>query len=305
MSTSRYDFKTVLADSLKVSWQIEDLIGGEKALDFSQPFLPEALAGTGPIGCLSAAERLKLNQIRGHSYLRLFAFAESFIIPFALDRAREAVHAEDLPALRALTNFADEEAKHQQLFQRFAQEFTRGFGVECGVVGPFGELARTVLQRPPLAVALLALHIEWMTQRHFLDAVRSGEPIDPRFNDLLRHHWMEEAQHAKIDVLVIQAMASKLSATEVESGVDEYLGLCAILDELLAAQVKLDLESLSRALGRALTAEQQHEISRAQLKSYRWAFLASGMMHPNVVALLGELSPKAQARVAERAATYC
>ena len=38
--------------------------------------------------------------------------------------------------VRALLNFAAEEAKHIQLFKRFHAAFTAGFGHECAVIGP-------------------------------------------------------------------------------------------------------------------------------------------------------------------------
>jgi hypothetical protein len=54
----QYDYESTLADSLKVNWRVEDLIGGDKKLDFTRPFLPDSLAGTAGITCLSATEKL-------------------------------------------------------------------------------------------------------------------------------------------------------------------------------------------------------------------------------------------------------
>ena len=36
-----YDYDTIYHKALRINWQIEDIIGGEKTLDFRQPFLPE------------------------------------------------------------------------------------------------------------------------------------------------------------------------------------------------------------------------------------------------------------------------
>lgn len=49
------------------------------------------------------------------------------------------------------------------------------------------------------------LHLEWMIQLHYVDSVRADEALDPQFCSLLRHHWMEEAQHAKLDTLIPRA----------------------------------------------------------------------------------------------------
>ena len=39
-------FKSAVAASQRAPWQIEDVIGDDDVLDFSRPFLPEALART-------------------------------------------------------------------------------------------------------------------------------------------------------------------------------------------------------------------------------------------------------------------
>ena len=61
------------------------------------------------------------------------------------------------------------------------------------------DVAGMVLAEHPLAVALAVLHIEWMTQEHYLRSVRGSVEMDPKFKDMLRFHWVEEAQHARIE----------------------------------------------------------------------------------------------------------
>ncbi len=43
------------------------------------------------------------------------------------------------------------------------------------------------------------------------------------FKSLLRHHWMEEAQHAKLDTLIVEAIAARLTPAEIVGGVEGYL----------------------------------------------------------------------------------
>ena len=45
MLSHHYNYESTLADSLKVNWRVEDLIGGDKKLDFTRAFLPDSLAG--------------------------------------------------------------------------------------------------------------------------------------------------------------------------------------------------------------------------------------------------------------------
>jgi hypothetical protein len=35
-----YDYRDTIVASQKVNWRIEDIIGGDKTLDFSKPFMP-------------------------------------------------------------------------------------------------------------------------------------------------------------------------------------------------------------------------------------------------------------------------
>jgi len=304
MLNHNYQYGAILSDALKVGWKVEDLIGGDKKLDFTRPFLPESLAGVKGIQCLGEAEKLKLNQIRGNSYLYLFGFVEEFILPYVLEHTQKHLHGDHM-AVRAMVTFAEEEAKHMHLFQRFAEEFSAGFPVRCGVIGPARDVAQVVLRHGALGVGLVILHLEWMTQLHYLDSARSDEEIDPLFKNLLRHHWMEEAQHAKIDTLLVDELAQQAGPEGIAKAFDDYLAIGGALDGLLATQVNLDLESLSKVTGRQLSDAERKEISGAQVRSYRWTFLGSGMTHPNFVKALGELSAEGAKRIAEVAPAFC
>ena len=39
-----YDYRETIIASRRVNWSIEDIIGGDKKLDFSRRFMPESLA---------------------------------------------------------------------------------------------------------------------------------------------------------------------------------------------------------------------------------------------------------------------
>jgi hypothetical protein len=293
-----YTYSGALADSQKVNWRVEDLIGGDKKLDFSKPFLPESLARVSGIEVLNSREQLILNQIRGATYLHLFGLVEEFILPFAVERARDEIHG-DKDRVRALLTFAEEEAKHQVLFQRFAQEFERDFPVKAELIGPAQGIAEAVLGHSKLGVAVLILHLEWLTQRHYLESVKTDEKLDPQFVSLLRHHWQEEAQHAKVDTLVAAELASRATPAEIESAIDDFLAIGGLLDGGLQQQVKLDIGTLERAIGRELSAAERLEVETVQLKSYRWTFLVSGLEQKNFVKAVGELSQAGLKRVHE------
>jgi len=295
MSTITYE-KT-LRSSQRAAWTLDDVLPAGSELDFTRRFLPESLARVDEAAQLTADERRLLSQIRGHTYLRIFGVVEEFILPFVLDHVRPMLATDDWRT-RALLQFAGEEAKHIQLFKRFAHEFERGFGHACGVIGPPEAIARHVLAQDPLGVALLILHVEWMTQRHYLEAVRADEALEPLFRSLLRHHWMEEAQHARLDTLMVEALGEGQSEARITAAVDAYLALGAFLDQGLAQQVELDLDSLERASGRRLSADVRANLRAQQVQANRWTYLGSGMSHPEFLGTLGRLSRAQRERVA-------
>jgi hypothetical protein len=298
-----YTYEATLATSERIRWTVHDVIGPEQRLDFSLPFLPESLAQVEPLTFLTSHQRRVLNQIRGHGYLCMFGLVEEFILPFVLDHARSVVHG-DSPKTRALLQFASEEAKHIDLFRRFRKEFERGFGHRCDVIGPPDAIASAVLAHPPLAIAMLTLHIEWFVQQHYVASVRDDATLDPLFKSLLRHHWLEESQHAKLDTLLVQEMARGMDEAAILEALDHYLQIGGMLDGGLRQQVAFDLDALQRATGRVLTAEERTTFERVQHQANRWTFIGSGMTHPNVLATIGGLSATARRRIEEVAPAF-
>ena len=298
-----YTYDAVLASSQKAAWQLDDVLPEGADLDFARPFLPEALARTGGIAGLDERERLVLNQIRGHEYLAMFGIVEEFILPFVVDHARPLLNGDD-HRVRALLQFAGEEAKHIHLFRRFRDTFRRGFGGDCCVIGPAEEIGAAILAHDPLAVALAVLQIEWMTQAHYLESVRDDAALEPLFKSLLKHHWMEEAQHAKLDAMMVEALADGRQMADVEAAFGEYLEIVAFLDGGLRAQADLNIVALQSRIGRTLPEAERTALVEQQHQASRWTFLGSGMAHPQFRASLDRLSPKLIERLDAVAPTF-
>lgn len=301
MSTTT--FERTLRSAQKANWKIDDVLSDADRLDFGRPFLPESLARVASARNLSSAERRTLNQIRGHAYLCIFGLVEEFILPFVIDHVRADV-AQDPWRTQALLQFAGEETKHIQLFRRFRTAFETGFGRACGVIGPPQAIADHVLSHDPLGVALVILHIEWMTQRHYLDSVQGDDGLDPLFRRLLRSHWMEEAQHARLDALMVQALAATRDEQGIARGVDAYLAIGTFLDKGLEQQVEFDLDALEATCGRKLGAAERAELRAAQHQANRWTYLGSGMSHPEFLATLEGISPAQRARIEQVAPLF-
>ena len=296
-----FNYEATLASSLRAQWQLDDVLRADQDLDFSHNFMPESLARTAAVASLNPFEQRVLNQLSAHQYLAIFGVVEEFILPFLFDHARPALRGDDW-RVRAILNFAAEEAKHIQLFKRFHAAFVRGFPVECQLIGPSEDIGAEVLRHDPLAVGLVILMIEWMTQQHYLGSIRDDGDLDPLFKSLLKNHWMEEAQHAKLDTLMVEALADGLSEAQIAAAVDDYFAIAMFLDDGLKQQAVFNLDALEKVLGRKL--ENRREILDQQHQAARWTYLGSGMVHDRFKESLATLSPRAAERIAEAAPLF-
>ncbi len=302
--TLRYDFHETIIASRRVNWRIDDIIGGDKKLDFTKRFMPESLARVEELSFLNKDEKRILNQIRGHAYLCIFGLVEEFILPFVLDHVRPSLDKDDY-RVRAFLQFATEEAKHIQLFKRFSSEFRENFGTECKVIGPAAEVARAVLSHGPLGVALVILHIEWMTQRHYLDSIKNDQDLDAQFKSLLKHHWLEEAQHAKLDTMMIEALASGMAEAEIKAGVADYLNIGGFLDTGLRQQTLFDLEAFEVATGRTLTETEREEFIEKQHQANRWTYIGTGITHPKFLDTVSKIASGEIKRIEVAGPVFC
>jgi hypothetical protein len=301
--TPLQNYQHLLETSRRVNWRLEDLIGEGRRLDFTRPFLPETFAQTEPLGFLSPAEKLKLNQIRARGYLALFELVETFVVPFISDQVDDGAAAEPFRA-QALRHFAAEEEKHRKLFSAVLREFDAEFGTECGLIGPAEDICRAILGHRPLAVAIAILGLEWMSQGHYVGSVKDNRDLDPQFRSLLKHHWIEEAQHAKLDGLVLKSLAERSSPQDVAIAIQEYFEIGSFLDAGFYQQAGLDLESLERAVGRRLSHDERRQFLDVQHGALRWTFLGSAMGNRNFLAVLASISAEAAARVEQAAKSF-
>jgi len=183
-------------------------------------------------------------------------------------------------------------------------EFDARFGTDCGLIGPAGDICRAILGHGPLAVTIAILGLEWMSQGHYLGAVKDNQDLDPLFKSLLKHHWIEEAQHAKLDGLVLKSLAQRSSAQDIATAIREYFEIGAFLDGGFRQQAELDLNSLERAIGRTLSEDQRRQFLDVQHRALRWTFLGSAMENRNFLAMLASVSDEAAARVVQAAKSF-
>jgi hypothetical protein len=301
---SNYSYQVALEASERINWRVEDIIGGEKKLDFTKPFMPDSLAQVKQLAFLTADEQRILNQIRAHEYLSMFGLVEEFILPYVVDHARSQLSGDDY-RVRALLQFAGEEAKHIHLFKRFRQEFEAGFRSKCDFIGPAEDVKRFVLSHSPLGVGIAILHIEWMTLRHYIEGVKDNQDLDRQFKSLLKNHWLEESQHTKLDTLILESVVKDATPKEIDQAFEEYAEIGMFLDNGIKQQTEFDVESFVNATGRNLSKSEREGMTAAVLKGMRWTYLGTGMTHPNFLATVEQIKPEARKQIEEMAPAFC
>ncbi len=303
MSILNTDYAKVIDASERVAWRVNEVFPAGGTLDFSKPFMPSAMFFGDSLEFLDDGEKLKLNQIFGNSYRYLFYFVEAYIVHMAMTHAEAELYGDD-DNLRAMLRFAEEEVKHQQMFTRFGEMFDGGFQSKCDHVDSPQVVAQFILSKSPLAVSLVTLHLEIITQAHYVDCMRDRADLEPQFVSLFKHHWLEEAQHAKLDALEIVKIRKHATPEVVQQAIDDYFAIAGAFAELLANQGKLDVNSLERATGREFTSEQREKIAAVQSRAYQRAFLWSGVTNTAFLEFLAEWFPGALDGAAKAAQVF-
>ena len=67
-------------------------------------------------------------------------------------------------------------------------------------------------------------------QRHYIDSIKDDQDLDPQFKSLLKHHWIEEVQHAKLDTLMVEALAEGRNEEQIMAGVEAYIDIGGFID---------------------------------------------------------------------------
>lgn len=302
MISHNYSYERCLENSLKVYWDADKLLEG-KNFDFSKLFLPDSMVGASRIPFLSDDEKRTFNQISGNAYFHMFQFLEEPIAPMIMETALPDATGDEVK-LRCLLRFCEEEVKHQAVFQAANRLFAKGIGMECGLLSGKAEVAQAVLAAPRLSAMLLIQMIEWITQTHYLEHVKDAADLDPLFSDILRFHWMEEAQHTKLDAMLIDEMVADMSLEEREAAVDGLLELCGAVDGLIRQQAELNAESLGRVTGRTFTEEETATLVELGYVSVRFGLMGLALQHPQFVQTIKDLTENGEAKIAAAARSY-
>jgi hypothetical protein len=293
--THDYTYGEVLANSKKVAWTEDDVLTG-RSFDLTKRFLPNSLSGVDGITSLNEDEKRKLNQIMGNAYCHLFAYVEEFIVPTVTEASLRNPYGDEVRQ-RSLLRFSEDELKHQEMFRRSIALFNQQFGVTPQLIPDREAVAGVVRSKSNLAVMILIDIIEWFVQVHYTEHVLADVELDGLFRDLLKHHWLDEAQHAKMDTMLIAEVVEGVPMAEREAAIDEVLELGGAIDGLLQQQIGMNIDALQVATGRVFTESEREEIAAETLRAWRYTFLVSGLTHPKVVKMIGEITVEGPAKV--------
>jgi uncharacterized protein YggL (DUF469 family) len=299
--TSRY--AKCIEVSKRIRWDIDkDVIRG-RSFDYTQNFLPDGLSLIEDISFLTYANKRLLSQIQGRTYANIFGLVERFINAKIMEVSQDHVLG-DQTALEALIRFSDEELKHQELFRRIdqmiAQDMPAGYTFEHDA----NAVASVVLSKSTWAVLALTCHIELFTQAHYKQSIEPNANLSELFKDVFLYHWREESQHAILDELEWRREDEKLSASERDQAVTDFIDLVVAVDGILQAQSEADASYFCMIAGRSFTTEERDEIAKALLRAYRWQYILSGAQEPRFTEILGSLINEQQGKqVAEALAT--
>src|SRR5215471_7876552 len=217
-------FARCIQASKQVRWDIEaDVIRGRQ-FDTTQKFLPDGLSKVQELAFLTPAEQRYVSQIQGRTYANIFGLVERFINAKVLELSREHWLG-DQTALEALVGFSQEELKHQELFRRMEQMIAAGMPEGYVFVATPDDVASVVLTKSTWAVLALTCHIELFTQVHYTESIQPDASLSPLYKDVFLYHWKEESQHAILDELEWIRADQRLTATERDAAVDDFIAL--------------------------------------------------------------------------------
>lgn len=282
------NFEQLINISEKVNWRLDDIIPKSAKFDFSKNLLPHAFFPLDEFSFLEQSQKLMYNHILSYSYLNVFELSEEFIIGMALELAQDQFH-ENRNAGRALSRFCDEELKHQEMFRRARNLLQANYQTKLQALENYHEISDFILGHSKPATLLLTIHLELITQAHYLDGVKDDQGIDPLFCYILKHHWIEECQHIKIDILEFNRLVADLNPIELESIFEEYSQMIIAFVHTLSAQATLNIDDFESETNQQLAADHRQKLLRFTHAAYCNGLLKYGFKHAHFIRILGDI----------------
>ena len=282
------NFEQLINISEKVNWRLDDVITLDSTFDFSKNMLPQAFFPLDEFAFLDAPDKIIYNHILSYSYLNIFELSEEFIIGMALELAQDEFHS-DRDAGRALSRFCDEELKHQEMFRRARYLIQSNYQTPLQALENYKDVSDFILGHSRPATLLLTIHLELITQAHYLDGVKDNQGIDPLFCYILKQHWIEECQHIKIDILEFNRLVADMEQIQLESIFEEYSQMIIAFVHTLSAQAAFNIADFESQTKQKLSADNSTQLLRFTHASYCNGLLKYGFKHPHFLRILSDI----------------
>jgi hypothetical protein len=282
------------ADALEnVGWDIErDVIRG-RHFHFSQRLLPATLDRIANLEFLWPDELRLLNQLQARTYANMFSLVERFI-GSKMPQIRCAHWSDNPVALKALTSFAEQGAKHQALFARtetlVADSMPYGYRFEAAP----HKVIEAVTVASTWAVLAFTCHFQMLTKAHCVACLEADSELSPLFKDVLRFHWAEDSQHANFDEVEWVSENARLTSIQRDDAVSDLIGLFGALSEMVRTQAGADTRYFLESNGRAQEGSEAECVGHVLRDAYRWQYIDSGVQHPRYIGLLNPMLSEKQ-----------
>ncbi|MCP9443223.1 MAG: hypothetical protein NNA20_11580 [Nitrospira sp.] len=300
--TQGLDYASIVTASENVAWTVDEIFRG-RCFDASKPIVPASWVGTHRLEFLTDQEQRTLNHCRAFSYVHIFGNFEEFI-PIHLTGIVEQHRHDDRTHLRALFRFGEEEMKHQQLFRRTETVLEQSCGHQFGryfddAKTRVTELANAILSYPPLPRFLILLALELGSQRHYVESVQdhTEEGGDQLYAEILKAHWVEEAQHTKANMLEIARLARTLSPEAMSTVFDQIIRIGGLVNDIIVGQVTQELDTLQQVTGRTFTDAEATTLRETLYGSLNRILCDVSLSHPGFVKVALELSKEGSAKL--------
>jgi len=270
----------VYEKSLKAAWNLETFMRRDWRLDCNLTFKPDLHWSPEVLLQTTEAQRIRISQIRAYSYLTIICFIEEVSIALFTNILKSGLGVFSTDKQLTLVNFMAEELKHTKVFQKFKQAFHDQSGIFCYTLTERQNFTRHLMERPSLTLLLLLYHKEVTTYFDYLDTIKARAiGLDPLFCELLRAHWVEEANHTKVDRLIFNDFLTELDETARLDGLRQFKQVVTIICGMLETQARFDLTTLYDWSGHRPEKPLRQLLLREQRRFYFNSYLLDGLLH--------------------------
>ncbi len=276
--------------SEKSAWIMDEVMAEDCRLDLSKQFMPLSFKQQSEeTGNFSKEEYHLLSQLMASNYCDFIAIVERYIVDLVMKQFPMR-QEDEKNRMRALSRFLDEEVKHQLLFERFNKILGDSLNQRLVFPNNSDEFNRKVMEKTPLAIWLLTLHSEIMTHYHYTFMFKSGVDLEPKFVEILKFHWTEEATHVKVDLLEIDALVRESSEAQLHQSMEHYVELLKLLDSEFASANVAVIQNFKAISGIKFTPKQDMNLLQNLARSSRELTITSVLRHPTFTKAIKSLN---------------